>query len=148
MKYLILALMLVGLVGCGPEGNLEHRQDQLAELCSYEHMIICGDTFDIGNDKNVTFLQGFTYDASDPEHYTFGNSGECADFALSFLEANLRSGFANKGNARWISGDLDGGPHAYIIIDDTLYDINYQTVVPLEQAYRDHEYKASFLIWP
>ncbi len=152
IRILLLIVALV-LAACNTDQFAKaDRENEFEKMCSYETMIICGDDLPIEGNGSKVYLETYTpvgYNIDGRYHFMRDPmTGMCVDYVITMLELNIRSGYIKRGEARWISGLLEGEPHAWLLVKGRdLYDSNYPRGLPIEEAYNKHNYERRFTIY-
>ncbi len=153
LSILLSFMLLLNLVACGVTEKIDKdaREDELAKMCSYETMIICGDDLPIDGNGSIIFLTSFIGTPDIKDSYIFMRDpmrGDCEDFVITFIELNIRGGYLKPGEVRWVSGTLNGENHAWAIIKNKyIFDSYHEQGELLEVAYSHYQYISRFTIY-
>ncbi len=152
-KAVLLFIVLINLVACGVVESIDKdtREDRFKSMCNYETMIICGDDIPVDGNGTMMLLDSFIGTPDIQDEYKFMRvpmKGDCEDFVITFIELNIRSGYLQPGDARWVSGTLNGANHAWAIIKNKyIFDTFHEEGELLEIAFKNFQYESRFTIY-
>ena len=151
--YKALLLAVLFLVGCGEqerEATIEENSfSGFYTLCTNEELYICGDDVPI-DDYNgaglydlilysIDNMNTFEYTPDNFNEFIYMNEnpkkGDCEDWALTFIEDNIRNG--NLLSAKLIVGKLGEDYHAWVKVGNVVFDNNRPHGTNVIDAYKE-----------
>lgn len=161
--FLAIGFLVLNINGCSVDEITEDFSDINAEkewmvMCNQYTLFVCGDNVSLKDKPAVDIEEVISYDyginvykEDDTDHYDYLGSGvntvlegDCEDFAITFVENNLREGNIKPGEVKILFGRLKSGSyHVWAVVkkngEEHIFDTNGYYGEPLEEAYANME---------